>query len=771
MSQTKPNKWEFLPVDQEFMESVVQFLPKKVYDMHAHLYRREDLRATTKGVWNDGPETVGFEQWRNHTKLFFKEASQLGGLFFPAPLPNVDVYAANQFLSQELSQSSLSRGLMLVTPKTTAVEIDSFFRNPQIVGFKPYHVFSEEKPTPQSSINGFCPERFWQHAHDRKAVIMLHIMRDASALDPRNIEEIKTYCRKYAQVKLILAHCARSFHAAHAEGIRYLKGLENIWFDMSGICEAEAIYSVLKYFGPEKLLWGSDFPVSQIRGRAVSLGTGFIWLDNDAYVQENALGKPFLVGVESISALMNAARWFGLNCSDREDIFWKNGLELLGLSTPKVADGQEQYLHAKKRIPGGTHLLSKRPENMAPGLWPPYFKRAQGSEVWDTDGKHYYDMSTNAVGSCLLGYGHPAVNAAVTRRVHLGSMSTLNPPEEVTLADELCRIHPWAERVRFARGGGEACAIAVRIARATTDRSLVAVCGYHGWHDWYLAANLGESDALRGHLLAGLEPLGIPRELRGTALTFRYHDREGFQQLIDMYEDRLAAVIMEPCRHEHPQSGFLEHIRKVTREKGIVLIFDEITVGWRLHFGGAHLIYKVDPDMAVFAKALGNGYPIAAVIGTTAAMEGAHSTFISSTYWTESIGPVAALATLEQMRQTDVAGHVAAMGNQVQDSWKIAAEKTGIRIQVTGFPCLAGFAFMQEDPELLRTIYTQKMLDRGFLAGTAFYPTLAHDDHVIEKYRIAIEEVFREIGQGISRGNYRQLLRGPVAKSGFSRLI
>ncbi|HIA47430.1 MAG TPA: aminotransferase class III-fold pyridoxal phosphate-dependent enzyme, partial [Candidatus Hydrogenedentes bacterium] len=199
----------------------------------------------------------------------------------------------------------------------------------------------------------------------------------------------------------------------------------------------------------------------------------------------------------------------------------------------------------------------------APDIWPAYFREARGCEVWDLDGKHYYDMSHNGVGACLLGYGHPEVTEAVTKRIADGSCCSLNPPEEVELADELCAIHPWAERVRFARGGGEACAVAVRIARATTGRSVIAVCGYHGWEDWYLAANLGESDALSGHLLPGLSPVGVPRALRDTTVTFPYEDQSALDTIIDTHGENLAAIIMEPCRYHDPDPTFLAHVRDV----------------------------------------------------------------------------------------------------------------------------------------------------------------------------------------------------------------
>jgi len=296
---------------------------------------------------------------------------------------------------------------------------------------------------------------------------------------------------------------------------------------------------------------------------------------------------------------------------------------------------QRLYEHAQERIPPGTQLLSKRPSRFAPGQWPAYFSKARGCEVWDLDGRHYYDMSINGIGACLLCFCDADVNAAVIERINRGHWCTQNPPEEVELADKLCEIHPWAQQARFTRAGGEACAVAVRIARATTDRSLVAICGYHGWHDWYLAANLGEEDALRGHLLEGLDPLGVPRELRGTTLTFSYNNREEFQQIIDQHGSDLAAVMMEPCRHHDPEPGFLEFVRDGAHSCGAKLIFDEVTIGWRLHFGGAHLRFGVDPDMAVFAKSLANGYAMGAVIGTKQAMAGAEVSFISSSSWTE----------------------------------------------------------------------------------------------------------------------------------------
>ena len=433
--------------------------------------------------------------------------------------------------------------------------------------------------------------------------------------------------------------------------------------------------------------------------------------------------------------------------------------------------GKTLYAHAKLRIPGGTQLLSKRPEMFAPDQWPAYFERARGCETWDIDGKHYYDMSISGIGACLLGFNDPDVTRAVCERVKKGSMCSLNPPEEVELADRLCKIHPWAEQARFARCGGDAMAVAVRIARATTDRSLVAIGGYHGWHDWYLAANLGESDALRGHLLPGLEPLGVPRELRNTAFPFHFNHRAEFQSIIEKHGKDLAAVVMEPCRGRDPDPGFLELVRAQTAKCGALLVFDEITIGWRLFFGGAHLKFGVNPDMAVFAKALGNGHPMAAVIGTCSAMAGAQSSFISSTYWTESVGPVAALATLDKMQKEEVSARIEKTGKIIQKIWKEQAARCHLPVAVDGYPCLAHFKFDHPQHNDLRTLFTQGMLERGFLAGCGFYTTLAHTDSIVALYENAVAEVFADISLALSQNKVREKLKGPPAHTGFQRLI
>jgi glutamate-1-semialdehyde 2,1-aminomutase len=434
--------------------------------------------------------------------------------------------------------------------------------------------------------------------------------------------------------------------------------------------------------------------------------------------------------------------------------------------------GQQLYLRAKTRIPGGTQLLSKRPEMFLPELWPAYYQKAIGAEVWDLDGNHFFDFTHNGVGSCLLGYADADVNAAVKAVIDTGSMATLNGPEEVELADLLCELHPWSEMVRYARTGGEAMAIAVRLARAVKRRDKIAFCGYHGWSDWYLAANLAESSALDGHLLPGLAPLGVPRTLRGTAIPFRYNDLAGLEQILREYQGEIAAIVMEPLRSEYPIPGFLESVRALADRHGALLVLDEVTTGFRLAAGGAHLRLGVVPDLAVFAKGMSNGFPMAAIIGTAKYMNVAQETFVSSTYWTERVGPAAALATIKKHLRLNLHDLLAARGERVRQIWSQAADKAGLQIQITGTPPLPAFTFQSPHAAVLKTLFTQFLMEQGYLASSSVYVTYAHTEPLLDHYAESVSAAFMEISFLLKNDQEHlvQHLQGPVAHSGFSRL-
>ncbi len=432
--------------------------------------------------------------------------------------------------------------------------------------------------------------------------------------------------------------------------------------------------------------------------------------------------------------------------------------------------GQELYRRAREIIPGGTQLLSKRPEMFLPEQWPTYYRQAKGAEVVDLDGNNFLDMSVSGIGATVLGFADPDVDAAVKAAIDMGSMTTLNCEEEVQFAELILELHPWAQMARFSRSGGEAMSIAIRIARAATGKEVVAFCGYHGWHDWYLSANLAEDGTLDGHLLSGLEPRGVPRGLIGLMQPFHFNNVEEIEKIAKEFGPRLAAIVMEPVRSSEPTPEFLKAVRTVANETGCVLIFDEVTSGFRINNGGAHLVYGIEPDIAVFAKAISNGYPMAAIIGRKKFMDAAQDTFISSTTWTERVGFVAALATLRKFREKNVSKHLQRIGGRVMQGWSETAAAAKIPLEVSGITPLGHFSLKVEGAQELRTLFTQMMLDRGILAGSGFYAMYAHTDAHVDRYLAAVREIFPELKKAIDNRSVRQLLRGPVAHSGFSRL-
>jgi glutamate-1-semialdehyde aminotransferase len=431
--------------------------------------------------------------------------------------------------------------------------------------------------------------------------------------------------------------------------------------------------------------------------------------------------------------------------------------------------GQELYGKAKKIIPGGTMLLSKRPEMFLPDHWPSYFSKAKGCLVWDLDGKEYLDMCIMGIGTNTLGYGNDEVDAAVIQTIQFGNMSTLNCPEEVWLAEELIQMNPWADMVRFARSGGEANAIAIRIARAASGKDKVAICGYHGWHDWYLSTNHNDGDALSGHLLPGLDPTGVPQNLKDTVFPFHYNNIDELEKLLNIHE--IGVIKMEVVRNFGPVDNFLQKVRDLATKKNIVLIFDECTSGFRETYGGIFKKYAVEPDVAMFGKTIGNGYALTAVVGKREVMEAAQKTFISSTFWTERIGPTAALKTLEVMKRIKSWEIITENGLIMQKGWKKLADSHQVNISITGIPSLSTYSFSGENALKYKTYVTQEMLKMGFLASTNFYASVAHKEEHFTSYFNVLDQVFRIISQcDKGQKNIDELLEGPVCHAGFKRL-
>ena len=378
-------------------------------------------------------------------------------------------------------------------------------------------------------------------------------------------------------------------------------------------------------------------------------------------------------------------------------------------------------------------------------------------------------MSIMGIGTNTLGYGNDRVDEAVMQTVRDGNMSTFSCPEEVQLAEALNTLNPWAGMVRFARSGGEANSIAVRIARAASGRDQVAICGYHGWHDWYISANLNGGDDLSGHLLPGLDPGGVPKVLKDTVLPFEYNN---YDQLVRLVENNSVGVIkMEVLRNFGPENDFLHKIRRLASDHNIVLIFDECTSGFRETYGGIYQKYGVEPDIAMYGKTLGNGYAITAVVGRREIMEAAQTTFISSTFWTERIGPTAALATLDEMKRLKSWELITETGRKMQELWQRLADNHGLTIGISGIPALSTYAFRSSNALKYKTLVAQEMLKKHILASTLFYAAITLTDVQLEQYGNGLDDVFSLIADcEAGRTDIDQLLEGPVCHSGFKRL-
>jgi glutamate-1-semialdehyde 2,1-aminomutase len=453
----------------------------------------------------------------------------------------------------------------------------------------------------------------------------------------------------------------------------------------------------------------------------------------------------------------------------RPDLFEENNM-ISNNEGSIMGTGQKLYKRAKKVIPGGNMLLSKRPEMFLPERWPSYFSKSKGCKVWDLDGNEFIDMSIMGIGTNILGYGHPEVDEVVQQTIQAGNMATFNCSEEVYLCERLVELNPWADMVRLARTGGEINSIAVRIARASTGRDKIAICGYHGWHDWYLSSNLNNDKNLDGHLLPGLQTAGVPRGLIGTTLPFNYNDIDQLEALIKKNKDEIAAIKMEVVRNEGPEDNFLQKVRDLATENNIILIFDECTSGFRETFGGLHQKYAVEPDLALFGKALGNGYAITACVGRKEFMQAAQQTFISSTFWTERLGPAAALKTLEVMEKVKSWEKISDMGNSISKRWKTLSEKYELDLNTWGLPALSGFSFSSKHDLAYKTFITQEMLKNGYLAANSIYVCTEHSHEIVDDYFETLDPIFKIIKDCEDGLDINTLLEGPLCHSGFKRL-
>jgi glutamate-1-semialdehyde aminotransferase len=430
------------------------------------------------------------------------------------------------------------------------------------------------------------------------------------------------------------------------------------------------------------------------------------------------------------------------------------------------------WKRAKNIISGGNMLLSKRPEMFLPNQWPTYYSKAKGCNVWDLENKKYLDMSLMSVGTNILGYSNSSVDNAVIKTIKNSNMSSLNCPEEVFLSEKLIDMHKHFDMVKYARTGGEANAIAIRIARAASGKDKVAICGYHGWHDWYLSANLnnkGSKGVLKDHLLPGLSTIGVPNNLKNTVYPFKFNDYDSLEKICS--QNKIGVIKMEIFRNIPPKDNFLTKVRKLASKKKIVLIFDECTSGFRESFGGLHLKYKVYPDMCILGKALGNGFPITTILGKRDIMENAQTSFISSTFWTERSGYVAALKTLEIMENTKSWEIITRQGKKIKKMINNIAKDNNISLNISGLDACPSYSINSKKWQEYKTFITQELLREKILGANTTYTSICHNDHTIKKYQNKLNKIFAIIKKIQDSGDdVNSYLKGPISHSGFKRL-
>ncbi len=445
---------------------------------------------------------------------------------------------------------------------------------------------------------------------------------------------------------------------------------------------------------------------------------------------------------------------------------------------PKAANHEvtrslELYEQAGELIPGWTQLISRRADQFAHGVSPIYAQRAKGSRFVDVDENEYIDWMS-AVGAIILGHADEVVDGAVKEQIDRGSLFSANNPLELELAEELNATIPSSEMVRYAKGGGDACAVAVRIARGATGRDKILICGYHGWHDWYQAANYGVDPESGEFPFAGIEPIGVPKALAGTVIPFVYGDLEMLAALLDEHAGEVAAIMMEPARSELPAPGYLEGVQELAAKHGVVLIFDEVSCGWRLAVGGVQEAVGITPDMTVVAKAMSNGYPMGAVVGSREVMEPAKRMFISSSYWSDNVGLAASVATIRELKRRNAPERLKEIGEALRSALNGAIADAGLEGACTGLhtnPAVTLKTPDGVDARKVSTLFIQEMARRGVHSYMSFKATLAHTEEDIRLTGEAAAESLRVVRDGLERGNLDELIRADLKKEPFRRLV
>ena len=437
----------------------------------------------------------------------------------------------------------------------------------------------------------------------------------------------------------------------------------------------------------------------------------------------------------------------------------------------KYAKSLDMYQRAERFFPYGTQLWSRSPRLGPFGEAPIYFDRAKGVHFWDIDGNEFIDTGMG-IGPVILGYCDEDVDRAAKDQIDKGVIGSINNALEVELAAALCAYIPCAEMVKFCKGGGDADAIAVRLARGHTGKDVVLFCGYHGWHDWYISGNLASPSNLDEHLLPGINPKGVPTALAGTAVGFEYNNIDSLRKALEEHAGEVACIIMEACRFGQPVEGYLQQVRELADEHKCLLIFDEVVTGLRMVGGSAQKQFGVTPDLSTLGKATANGYPLAAVVGRSEVMETQGDNFISSLYWSETVSLAAGMATLCKLQRENVLEGIETRGRRLIKGLDAAAATHGVKAKCSGYPNHFVIDFQYgADSRKMDTLFSQEVIAQGvFWAGQVFVAH-AHTDEIIDQVLAVADRSFATLARAIETNSVDQVLKAPVKAAGFNRMV
>ena len=594
--------------------------------------------------------------------------------------------------------------------------------------------------------------RFYNTALKYNADTIIRITADGIIADPNLIDEFIT---KFYENNVD--------YLSNSEPVTYPDGLDIEVFSFKSLEQANK--NVTKKYDKEHV-------TPYIRDHTKNKKLNIIYKENLSNIRLTLDEDEDFESLKRVFKFFNSNIYFGwkkMISSIKEKKIKLTNIHIKRNEGAKMTISKKLWKRARKIIPGGNMFLSKRPELFHPEKWPAYFKKSNGINIWDLDGKKYKDLSLMGIGCNILGYANKKVDDAVIKAIKNGNGSTINSYEEVELCEKLLSLHKWADMAKLAKTGGEASAMAVRIARAATGKDKIAFCGYHGWHDWYLSANIKNKNNLSSHLMGGLEAKGVPKNLKNTAFPFTYNNLNELNDILKNHD--IGAIKMEVSRNFKPKNDFLKKIRTICNKKKIVLIFDECTSGFRQTFGGLHKLYNVEPDIAWFGKALGNGYSISAIIGKKEIMDYAQDTFMSSTFWTERSGSAAALETLKQMEKIKSWELITKKGNMVQKKWNEIALNNKLKMNILGIPALSTFSIESKNWLKYKTFITQEMLKKKMLCSNALFLSVKHDEKTLNEYLDNLNEIFHKISK-FEKGNLNvdNFIDGPICQSGFQRL-